>query len=90
MDLMTEHIMVYDNKFVCAWLPMYGLVKVDNMILKIEGYEGHISSDKEIITAKYISERAYMDGREVRKLTEKEEVGWVGLVEPPALSQLKP
>lgn len=67
-----ERITVYNNKFICSYLPVYGLVKIEGMILKIAGCEGVVNIDKEEIIVKYIKEKAYTDGYHGNKLSEKE------------------
>jgi len=71
-SIILERIRIYNNKFICAYLPVYGLVNIEGMILKIPGHEGMINIGKEEITVKYIKEKIYIDGYHGDELSEKE------------------
>lgn len=59
---MLEHIPVYDNKFICSYIPVYGLVKVKDFIMKINRNTGVVYSDGNNIIVKYIREKVYTEG----------------------------
>lgn len=70
-----ENICVFNNKFTCAYYPVYGLVKMNDMVLKIPSYTGTIYTNytnEDIITINYIQEKIYPDGYHGKKLTEEE------------------
>lgn len=69
-----EDVLVYDNKFICAYLPVYGLVKIDNVIIKISDHEGfaYTQYNEDTIRIIYIVEKVYTDGYRGKELNEKE------------------
>lgn len=74
-----EEIIVRNNKFVCAYEPCYGLVRVNDNILKINLHEGYINkSNNAVIQVIYLYEHMYIDEYKYvneigfKKLTENE------------------
>lgn len=67
-----ENLEVRNGKFICAWFPVYGLIKVDGMVLKISNHEGYLSSNKNTVIIEYIREKTYTDGLHGTELSEKE------------------
>lgn len=69
----VERIRLFKGRFVCAWLPCYGLVKIDDKIIKLPGYEGslyHYPEELETIVIEYIKEKYYIDGFRGEKMSE--------------------
>jgi len=71
-ESIIEHLHVYKNKFICTYKPVYGLVKINDMVLKISDHEGFINTNKEEVIVEYIKEKFYLDGVHGDKLNEKE------------------
>ena len=60
----VENLRIYNNQFICAYPPVYGLVKVKDFIMKVEKSIGVIfcEGDNQEIVVKYIREKVYTDG----------------------------
>ncbi len=67
-----EEIMLNNSKFICAYLPAYGLIKINSIIVKILNHEGYFNSIKDSINVEYIIEKLYIDGYRGEELGEKE------------------
>ena len=71
-ESILENLNVFNGKFICAYLPVYGLVKVDGIVFKISGYDGVVNSNEVNVIVEYIREIAYIDGFHGKELSEKE------------------
>ena len=77
-ETIVENMRLFKGRFICAYMPCYGLVKIEDTILKLSGYEGsfyHFPPEEiDTVVVKYIREKFYTEGFGCPKeeLTEKE------------------
>ena len=76
-ETIIEQIRLFDGKFICAYMPCYGLVKIDDRISKLPSYEGYLyryPEKIEIAVVEYVREKFYTEGFEYpnKELTEDE------------------
>lgn len=60
-ETVLEFVPIYNNKFVCSYLPVYGLVGVGKMILQAERHTSFINIVGNTLLIKYITEKIYCD-----------------------------
>jgi len=67
-----ENLNVFNGKFICAYLPVYGLVKVNGIVFKISGHDGVVNLNEVNVIVEYVREIVHIDGFHDKELSEKE------------------